>query len=118
MKVISVVKLLGTTALLSAEKGLELLDNMMQALLNTNQLTIDFCGYECISSTFLNRSFGRLCVEMKWDLNEIKEKLELLNLNEDDREDLELAVLNAIERSELLKNGVDLNSHYSSIYTY
>ena len=118
MKKISVVDFLGTTALLSAEKGYALFEEIVELLKVNSKLVLDFSGYEYISSTFLNRSFGKLSVEKNWDAEELKQHIIIKNLNEDDMEDIELSIFNAKERAKLLDKGIDLHNHYSSVYNY
>lgn len=120
MRTINVVDMLRTTALLTSEKGIELYNEILNCL-NTGQnerLRLDFKDYEYISSTFLNRSFGKLCVIKNWNFEEMKKNLIILNLSEDDMEDVELAILNANEREKLISKGIDLSQHYSSVYNY
>ncbi|MBU0559950.1 MAG: STAS-like domain-containing protein [Bacteroidetes bacterium] len=125
MKTISVVSLLGTTALLTAEKGIELFEKIIELLKAHHESSpplekfiLNFEGYEYVSSTFMNRSFGRLCVDKDWTVAKMKQHFFIENLIEDDMEDLELSILNARERSKLLAKGIDLRKHYASVYNY
>ncbi|MBI3125958.1 MAG: STAS-like domain-containing protein [Ignavibacteriales bacterium] len=118
MSKISVVNLLGSSALLSAEKGISLFQEITKSLNSSSVLTLDFTGYEYISSTFINRSFGKLSVEKNWTFEDLKKNISFVNLNSDDLDDIELAVINAHERAVLLEKGVNLQQHYSTVYNY
>jgi STAS-like domain of unknown function (DUF4325) len=116
MKTIKVVSLFTTSGLLSSEKGKILLENILKSLDNSgSKVVIDFSGYEYLSSSFLNHSFGELIILKNWSMEDFNSNLEIINLMEDDMEDLNLSVFNAIQRKKMLDKGLnpeDVYNHY------
>ena len=119
MQKINVTSILGTTTLLSAEKGLKLLKEILKTFkLGAKKIVVDFNNYNFISSTFINQSFGKLCIMKEWDLEEFKRKVEIVNLDDDDYEDIILSILNAEHRMKAMTKSLDTEEYFNTVYTY
>lgn len=115
MNTIRVTRLFDNPVLLAPEKGEELCKKIRAGLKKFDTVKVDFAGYEFLSSAFLNRAFGQLCIDLDMSMQEFEKKVEILNLNEDDTEDLALAIDNAQFRRKLIKQGVtDIGEYFAS----
>src|SRR5690349_3104989 len=102
MRTVQVIALLnGDPVLLAPDKGTRVKDEVKAQLEAGNKVVLDFTGYKFISSTFLNHLFGQLILEMSMSAEALREKVEILGLSEDDREDVELTLYNAQQRQDL-----------------
>jgi hypothetical protein len=119
MKTIKVIELLGSASLLAPEKGTHLrtaLGDLLKA--GENQITVDFAGYEYLSSTFLNHSIGQLCMDFEMDVEEFRNRITLKGLNDDDIGDANLALQNANIRRKLLAKQIDVQDYYATHLSY
>lgn len=115
MKTIRVVEFLDNPVLLAGELGERLEEKIMETLKRARGVEADFSGYKFISSAFLNRAFGQLCLDMDWSADKFKKNVKVLALEDDDTDDLELALYNAQLRRKLKKNGVkDMKGYFES----
>ena len=115
MNTIRVVKLFDDPVLLAPEKGEELCSRIKAAIKRFGSAKVDFSGYKFLSTSFLNRAFGQLCIDMDIDADEFQKKVEISNLSEDDMDDLELAIDNAQFRRKLINQGVkDLGEYFAT----
>ena len=115
MKTIKVVDILSTPVFLSPDKGVKVREIIERALgIITPGVTIDFAGYEFISSTFLNHAFGQLCIDHEWSTQDFESKVHVINLHEDDVDELQLALDNAQSRRELSKNGINPEQFFAA----
>ena len=115
MNTIKVTKLFDNPVLLAPEKGEELCNKIKAALKKFDTVKVDFSGYEFLSSAFLNRAFGQLCIDLDMSAEKFERKVKILNLSEDDTEDLALAIDNAQFRRKLIKQGVkDIGEYFAS----
>lgn len=118
MITINLVKLIGSSSLLSSQKGITLYEELKNFLNEHNQLILDFAGYEYLSSIFINRSFGQLCVDKGWNIDELYKHIELKNVSDEDLASIELAVSNANHRHHLISQNIDPEKYYSSACTF
>lgn len=114
MQTIKVCEYLNTTHLLSPDKGKVLRDVILKKLANLDKVTIDFEGYEYLSSSFLNEAIGNIIIEQKLSSKNFKERILWKNLSKDDEIDLLLAIENAETRLELVKKKIDPDEFYRS----
>ena len=114
MKKISVVDVLATPVLLSTEKGKTLFSVIIDELKNNDTITLDFAGYNFISTSFFNNSFGDLIVHYDWDLNSLLKHIKIIGLSEDDFDDLKLSIANARYRKDLMDKGLNPEEIYST----
>jgi len=114
MRTIRVVDYLGTPCLLAPEKGETLAAELKIELQAQNHIQVDFSGYEFLSSAFLNHAFGQLCIDLNWDTKTFRQRVLITNMEEDDLEDLELAIDNAQTRRGLILRGENPDQYYSS----
>ncbi|MBI3193656.1 MAG: STAS-like domain-containing protein [Ignavibacteriae bacterium] len=114
MNIIHVISLIGSPCLLAPEKGATLAETIRKSLQSHQTITVDFSGYEFLSSAFLNHAFGQLCIQLGWDINSFHQKLTILGLDGDDMNDVELALDNAQTRRSLLGQGINPEEYYSS----
>lgn len=115
MKSIHVVDLLENPVLLAGELGDRLEGKMKEALKLGRTVEIDFAGYKFISTAFFNRAFGQLCLDMDWSSERFKKNVKVAGLEEDDYDDVDLALYNAQLRRKLKKNGVkDLKEYFET----
>lgn len=112
MSIIKVCEYLKTSHLLSPDKGKVLKEEIDRLLLDNDQVVLDFQGYEYISSSFLNESFGKLIIENKWSLKDFKERITWKNISEDDETDFLIALNNAETRLNLIINNIDPEKFY------
>lgn len=116
MKVLKVTELLGTPVLLAPEKGGELASYIKNSLgFFSPSVEVDFNGYQFLSSAFLNHAFGQICIDEDWDLQKFSKKVTVKGLDEDDQDDLALALDNAQLRRKLLKEGISVEDFFSKI---
>ena len=113
MKPINVVELVGNPCLLAPDKGTSLLQSINDGLKKTNSVVVDFTGYEFLSSTFLNHSFGQLCIDNDWDETTFKAKVLIKGLEEDDLDDVALTIHNAQVRRSLIRKNISPADYYS-----
>ncbi len=118
MKIINVVNVLGTSNLLTSERGTYLRKIIESVISNSSQVNLDFSGYEFISSSFINSAFGDLCLELDWSVSDFYKKINLSSIEEDDKNDIELSIFNAKRRNELIKSGKNLSDYYPSTFAY
>ncbi len=115
MKSIHVVDFLENPVLLAGELGDRLEEKIKQTLNGGHGVEVDFAGYKFISSTFFNRAFGQLCLDMDWSADKFKKNVKVAKLEEDDYDDVELALNNAQLRRKLKKSGVtDMKEYFES----
>lgn len=114
MKKLQVVAFLGTPCLLVSEKGDVLAAEVRHQLDSNGQVNVDFGGYEFLSSAFLNHAFGQLCIDMNLDVPLFHNRIRVSGLQEDDAEELELALDNAQTRRTLLMKGTNPDQFFSS----
>jgi hypothetical protein len=112
MSKIKVCEFLNTSHLLSPDRGKVLKEEIERLLLDNEQVNLDFRGYEYISSSFLNESFGKLIIEKEWTLENFQEKITWKNISEDDETDFLIALNNAETRLNLIKNNIDPEKFY------
>ncbi len=115
MRNILVVKLLETPRLLAPEKGKLLADEIRKVLASTKTISVDFTDYEFLSSAFLNHAFGQLCIDLDWHADVFHQKVKIVGLDQDDAEELELAIDNAQTRRSLIKRGINPKEYYASL---
>lgn len=113
MKTIKVVSLVGNPCLLSPDKGTILLKAINEVVKNENSVVTDFTGYEFLSSTFLNHSFGQLCIDNDWDDAILKKKVIITGMEEDDLDEVALTIHNAQVRRNLLHQNISPEQYYS-----
>ncbi|MFA6977869.1 MAG: STAS-like domain-containing protein [Ignavibacteriaceae bacterium] len=118
MKIIKVIFALETAHLLTAEKGSAFLQLVKSELNSEDIVELDFAGYEFISSSFINRAFGDICLEKGWDVKDFYSKVKFTNIDKDDIDDIELAIFNAKHRRELMDSGKNLSDYYPPSYAY
>jgi hypothetical protein len=114
MKTIKVVEVVGNPCLLAPDKGAQLASEIRKALRKASKVGVDFSGYEFLSSSFLNQAFGQLCLDLDWDNRAFFRKVKITGLQEDDLEELELAVDNAQTRRALVKKGISPQEYFSA----
>lgn len=116
MNTVRVVKLFDNNpVLLASEKGEELCAKIKDVIKRFGSVKVNFAGYEFLSSTFLNRAFGQLCIDMNWGTEKFRKNVKVMGLDDDDIIDLEVAVNNAQLRRKLIKKGVtDLKEYFDS----
>ena len=115
MNTIKVIKLFDNPVLLAPEKGEELCKKIKAGLKKFDTVKVDFSGYEFLSSAFLNRAFGQLCIDLDLGAEAFDKKVKILNMTEDDTDDLALAIDNAQFRRKLIKQGVtDIGEYFAS----
>jgi len=115
MKLIHVVEFLGNPVLLAGELGARLELKIKESLNGSRVVEVDFSGYKFISTAFFNRAFGQLCLDMDWSADKFKKSLKVTGLEEDDFDDVELALENAQLRRKLKSSGVkDMKEYFES----
>ena len=114
MKSIKVVELLSTPCLLAPEKGTSLLSEIQNSIKSSPSVVVDFTGYEFLSSAFLNHAFGQICIDQGWDTDKFHKKVKTKGLDEDDVDELELAIDNVQTRRSLIKQGINPEQYYAS----
>ncbi len=115
MNTIKVTKLLDNPVLIAHEKGEELCRKIKAGIERFGNVKVEFSGYEFLSSAFLNKAFGQLCIDLDLSAREFAEKVEITNLSEDDLDDLALAIDNAQFRRKLINQGVkNLREYFAS----
>ncbi len=107
MKTIKVVKLLESPCLLAPEKGELLFEKIKNELKKSEKIILDFSEYQFISSTFLNRAFGQLCIDLCLSIKDFRNKIEIRNLDEDDLDEVELTLHNAQMKRKLIDKNID-----------
>jgi hypothetical protein len=114
MNTISVVGLIGTPCLLAHEKGEQLRYELEKHLQLSGTVVVDFTGYEFISSTFLNHSFGQLCIDSKWGRKEFLAHIKIMGISDDDTEEVDLAISNAEMRMSMMGKNIFPEDYLSS----
>jgi hypothetical protein len=114
MKTINVVEVVGNPCLLAPDKGAQLAAEIQKALRKTSKVAVDFSGYEFLSSSFLNQAFGQLCLDLDWNSKAFFGKVKIIGLQQDDLEELELAIDNAQTRRALVKKGISPHEYFSA----
>jgi hypothetical protein len=114
MTKICVVGLIGNPCLLASEKGDQLANELKRVLQARQFVEVDFSGYEFLSSAFLNHAFGRVTVDLSLDTRTFNELIKIKGLDEDDMDEVQLAVANAQTRRTLLNNGVNPDEYYAT----
>lgn len=115
-----IVEILDSPVLLASEKG-DKLYRLLKKAIGTKpfkEITLDFEGYRFLSSTFLNHSFGQLCIDLKLSEKQFFNKIRFNNIDEDDLDEVKLCVLNAQMRRDILRKGHDEKKIYSSLAAY
>jgi len=118
MITINVVKLIGSSSLLSSNKGITLYEELNNFLKEHRQITLDFFGSEYLSTIFINHSLGQLCVDMGWDITKFYEHFNIINISEEHQASIELAISNAYHRYNLIAQKLDPKEYYSSTCSY
>ncbi|MEE9432519.1 MAG: STAS-like domain-containing protein [Melioribacteraceae bacterium] len=119
MNTIKVVDFLNSSNLLSSSKANTLYSYILEQLEKFDSITLDFSGYESISSIFLNYTLGNLIVDKKINSKEqLFDIVNIVGLSDDDREEVILSVQNAIFKNNLLLEGKNIEDIYSSYLTY
>ncbi len=115
MKSIKVVDLLGTPCLLAPELGQSLAARIKDSLgLFSSSVKVDFEGYQFLSSAFLNHAFGQICIDEDWDTPKFEKKVSVVGLQEDDLDEMRLAVDNAQARRNMIRQGISPETYYSA----
>jgi hypothetical protein len=114
MNTIRVVDFLGTPCLLASEKGTILASELKRLLQQYKEVTVDFTGYEFLSSAFLNRAFGQLSIDLNLDPGRFHERVHILGLQEDDLDEVRLSIDNADTRRLLISKGENPDHYFSS----
>lgn len=114
MKTIKVVEVVGNPCLLAPDKGTQLASEIQKSLRRNSKVGVDFAGYEFLSSSFLNQAFGQLCLDLDWDTKAFFRKVKVIGLQEDDLEELKLAVDNAQTRRTLVKKGISPQEYFAA----
>lgn len=114
MKTIKVTEVVRNPCLLAPDKGAQLASEIRKALRRSPKVEVDFSGYEFLSSSFLNQAFGQLCLDLDWDAKAFFRKLKITGLQEDDLDELELAIDNAQTRRTLVKKGISPQQYFST----
>jgi len=118
MPIINVTELLQSTSLLTAEKGRELYNEIVNKLALYTKLTIDFTDYDFLSTSFLNNSFGQLALDKGWNYQKMRSILDIIGLDEDDLDEVDLAVFNAMSKRSLMEKGIDVQEFYAKHLAY
>jgi hypothetical protein len=113
MKIINVVALVDNPCLLAHDKVASLLQSINDGLKKSDSVVVDFTGYEFLSSTFLNHSFGQLCIDNDWDETTFKRKVFIKGMEEDDLDDVALTIHNAQVRRSLIHKSISPADYYS-----
>jgi len=114
MKTIRVLDITNNPCLLAPEKAEKVAESIRKYLKNGDTVQIDFTGYEFLSSAFLNRAMGQVLIDLDIDKNKLDSIVKVTGLQDDDADDLALAIDNADLRRKLLKKGVSPEEYYSS----
>lgn len=109
-----VVDFLGTPQLIAHENGTALASEIKKQLQTQHRVNVDFGGYEFLSSAFLNHSFGQICIDLNWDAETFRQHISITNMDEDNLEELQLAIDNAQTRRVLILRGMSPDQYYSS----
>lgn len=115
MKKIKIIDLVESPVLLSPDKGQILLNEVKKYIKKSEKVTIDFTGYKFFSSSFLNNSFGQLCMDMNMSEKEFFNTFSFSGLSEDDLDEIKLSVHNAQTRRKLLKENVNVDEFYKNL---
>ena len=111
MKTIKIVEILGTPVLLAPDKG----ERVRKEIERVNEeVIVDFEGYQFVSSTFLNHAFGQLCIDKGWTADVFSKRVKIQNLQEDDVDELSLAIDNAAMRLTMIRNGIDPKAFFAT----
>ncbi|MES2764463.1 MAG: STAS-like domain-containing protein [Bacteroidota bacterium] len=105
MRNINVIELLDSPVLLAPDKGLHLLSEIEKQIKNLGKIKLDFSGYQFLSSTFLNHSFGKYCLNNELSKSKFFERIEIVGLSDDDLEEVEDVVYNAEMKWKLIRKG-------------
>ena len=81
---------------------------------NNEEITLNFEGYDYISSSFLNESVGKLIIDQELSVDELKDRIKWENISEEDETDFQIAIENAKTRLHLLKNNIDPEEFYKA----
>lgn len=114
MDVIHVVRLLGTSHLLTTDEGAAVASEIKKQLQSQHSVNVDFSGYELLSSAFLNHAFGQICIDLNWDAETFWRNISIANMCEDEFEELQLAIDNAQTRRMLKLKGQNAAQYFSS----
>lgn len=113
---LKIIDIVGSSSLLAAEKASHLLDILKSQSLDET-IVLDFDGYDYISSTFINQSIGQLCLDNNWTSEKFFEHFIIENIDEDDLDNIELAISNAYHKSLLQSKSINPEEHYSTYYS-
>ena len=114
-KRVKVIELCLDPYLLTAADGDVLYRRLRDIHKDGEQVQVDFNGCSNISSAFLNRAFGRLCIDLDWTSDYFRKSVEMIDLCEDDIDDVELTLDNAQFRCRLIRQGVtDLKDYFEA----
>ena len=111
---LKVVDVINNPCLLAPEKGKIIADLIKASLEKHDFLVVDFTGYEFLSSAFMNHALGQICIDLDLDKNTFQEKIKIEGLQDDDIDDVTLAIDNAQLRRRLHKKGVSPEEYYST----
>jgi hypothetical protein len=113
MMTIKVIDIIGNPCLLAPEKGDMIASAIQGALKEAKFVRVDFTGYKFISSAFLNHAFGQLCIDLSWTPEAFSKNIEIVGLDEDDAEEVLLAIDNAQIRIQLLSKGIKPEQYFA-----
>lgn len=94
--------------------GRPLASEIKKHLQSQHRVNVDFGGYEFLSSAFLNHAFGQICIDLNWDAETFRQHISIANMDEDNLEELQLAIDNAQTRRVLILRGMSPDKYYSS----
>jgi len=114
MKTIKILDITENPCLLAPEKAVKVAEKIKKYLQNGETVQVDFSGYEFLSSSFLNRAIGQIIIDMDLDKKNFKYSVKIAGLQDDDVDDIYLAIDNADLRRKLLKKGVSPEEYYTS----
>ena len=103
MRTIHITDALSNSCLLASELGNRLLELLQKELKDCEAIELDFAGYKYLSKEFLKESLGILCSINGWETKTFEEKIHVINMDDDDREELEV-VLNDVQMNMKLKD--------------
>jgi len=115
MKKITIVDLIQSPVLLSPEKGQILLKELKSQLEKSKKINLDFSGFKFFSSSFLNNSFGQLCLDLNISEKDFFNKISFSGLSEDDIDEINLTIHNAQVRRKLKKEDVNVDKFYKKL---
>ena len=98
MNRISITDVLSNSCLLAAELGSRLFELLQNELEVHETIELDFAEYKYVSKVFIEESLGLLCRVRRWKSDEFERRIHILNMEEDDREEVEVVVADVMMR--------------------